>query len=75
MSAFLFFVFFTVSLQSRGSSLRPVGALSPASSFSGPRCDGWAEEDPGTRASACSSSVLSSVMEQKKKNTSTSSGF
>lgn len=29
--------------------------------LSGPGCDGWAEEDPEIQASACSSSVLSSV--------------
>lgn len=41
----------------------------PPSAFSGPGCDGWAEEDPGNRASACSSSVPSSVKEGKEKKT------
>lgn len=59
-----FYLVATASLQSGGPSLCPVGAWRP---LSGPGCDGWAEEDPGIQASACSSSVLSSVEETERK--------
>lgn len=39
----------------------PIAALSEL------ECDDWAEEDPGIRASVCSSSVLSSVEEKGRK--------
>lgn len=61
-----FYLVSTASLQSGGPSLCPVGGWSP---LSGPGCDGWAEEDPGIRASAYSSSVLSSAEETGRKKT------